>query len=201
MIDLWSSVHMIKNAPFGPKAYEATRKLMQAAAYVAMAFDEECAVTVTMLHEALDNIRSQAAPNTDEGWMTKMVANVVYDYACPRWTIRMTNNGKTTTDPDGTVRATTNDERDQFIVEDAHSNGIAIVSNDDGMRKRAARSGVSRFFAPEAYATTVLSFATAKQCFFERLDRGIDAYLARHGSEPGGNEHIALRRVYVEVWR
>jgi len=110
LVDFDTTISMSKNLHHGSSAVLETRRSMQRAAWMAMACDAVGAVSVTFDHEHGRKLKEEAPPGTFEGQWTHVIMHIVRPYACPRWRVLHTSEGRTVQTPHG-ERAANNDER------------------------------------------------------------------------------------------
>ena len=157
--------------------------------------------TVSFYAESWSNRESKAAPDTDGGAFVSAVAHVVWEHCCPAWDAHFEFIGERVTTTAG-ERATTNDERDQLMVDLSRAHGLSVITRDGGALRRACRSGVDAF-KPEVFAAGVLSRDDARDRFLARLETGLAAWRARHQDVPAaeGDQGAAfIYGVYVLMW-
>lgn len=198
-VDFDTTISMSKNMRYGEKSILETRRAMQRAAWLAMACDQVCAVSVTFGHEHGRKLDVEAAPETVAGHWTHMMAHIVRPYACPRWRVRHTSEGALVSTPDG-PRPASNDERDDFMIAASKRNDLILITSDGPAYKKAKRSGANAYL-PAEYAAQVISFEVAHERFMERLDRGIRAFLERHpnGRHSWDNANV-IWECYEGIW-
>jgi len=179
-LDFWSHISFDKNRGAGDAAIEETMRNMQLANWLAMALDELRSKTVTLEYEAWDKQMSKkAAPDSPAGIFPIVVAHAVIDYVCPGWDAKFEKAGGTIATPEG-MRETTNDERDQLMIDWCIEYGLDFVSRDNKALKRASRMGLKPW-RPDKFAERVISLEAARARFMERLDPGIRAFISKHG--------------------
>ncbi len=191
MLDFYTHIRFWDNQPGGALAMEESRKIMRRAAWLAMALDEERAVTLGFRHEAERNTLERAPPGSAQGAWVQTAVWVVKDFCAPGWIPIMTSQG---------AELATTDERDQLMVEIAKEKGLKIVSRDKDARRRARGVGVDAF-KPDEYAAMVLTAEVARKRFLERLATGAAAYREKHGNTEQVIKVTAiLEAVYRGIW-
>jgi hypothetical protein len=198
MVDFDTTISMSKNHHYGPSAVIETRRSMQRAAWMAIACDEIGAVSISFDHEHGRKLKNEAPPGTLEGQWTHVVMNIVRPYACPRWRVLHTSDGRTIQTAHG-ERVASNDERDSFMIDASKRNNMVLITSDGPAFKRAKRAG-AEVYRPAEYAGRIVSFEVARDRFLTRLDAGIRAFLAEH---PGGHSYDNANVIwesYEGVW-
>jgi hypothetical protein len=199
MLDFYSQISAYKNAAAGATALEATRRQMRAANWLAMASDKESTVTVSFEHENVRNLLTKAAPGTSAGAWSAAAVWILKDHVCPEWEAHLDPFGEKVTE-NGVERETTNDERDQIMVDAAKRDGLTVITTDGGARKRARKDGVP-VKSPEEFAASVISFEDARAKFFKRLDLALLKYTAANYLDPKAAEAAkAMRDLYDIIW-
>lgn len=200
MIDISTDYQAIKNAPAGDHAVEETRLNMQRAFWFGVALDQQGARTIGFKHETMGNLNRYAPPSSDGASFISAFAWILKDFVFPKWDAHLTTAGATVRDASGSERSTTNDERDQFMIDEAKLHGLAVITRDGAAYKRA--KVVVSAFRPDEYAQTVLSLETARDRFFERAEVGVINWVERNGgSTPTNSRAIELLwSIYNAIW-
>jgi hypothetical protein len=202
-LDLYTDLRPVENAPIGgDPALEAARIMMQNAAWIAVALDEVRATTVSFLHEVWRNLKCKAPPGSERGAFVSTVAWIVKDYVAPNWNNMATRIGDEVDHMTDVCRepSTTNDERDQIMVDQAKEHGLTVITRDRGAKKRARDADVPHY-SPAEYSARVISHADAKARFASRLEAGLAAWFQRHKADPRAQAAVDfIRDIYGVVW-
>jgi hypothetical protein len=200
LLDISSDYQVMKNAPAGDHAVEETRMLMQRAHWLGLALDEQSARTISFRVETMGNLLRYAPPGSDGASFISAFVWIERAYVCPKWGAHLTARG-TTVSENGHERKTTNDERDQFMVDEAKANGLEVITRDKGARNKAIAAGVP-VSSPAEYALRVLSFEAARERFFERAEVGVLEWAKNNGGSTPQNQKAVevLWKLYSAIW-
>lgn len=203
-LDLYTDLRPVENSQIGgDPALEAARIMMQDAAWMAIALDEVRATTVSFLHEVWRNLKRKAPPGSERGVFVSTVAWIVKDHVAPNWNNMATKVGD---DVDHMIDedqepSTTNDERDQIMVDQAKEHSLTVITRDRGAKRRARHAGVPHC-SPAEYSARVISHADAKARFASRLETGLVAWFERHKADPRAKAACDnIRDIYGVVWK
>jgi hypothetical protein len=195
VLDFYTHIRPYENQVAGDVALEGSRMLMQDAAWLAMSLDEEGATTASFQHEALRNMLERAPPGTEIGSWTGAIVWILRQHVCPRWNVMVTRQGELILEG-SEQRPTTNDERDQIMVDLAKEDGLTVVTRDRGARRRCREAGVP-VFKPAAYAERALSREAAGSRFLARLEAGLSSFAAEN---PAITDPTSVLEVYRALW-
>jgi hypothetical protein len=200
MIDISTDYQAVKNAPAGDHAVEETRLNMQRAYWLGVALDQQGARTIGFKHETMGNLDRYAPPGSDGASFISAFAWILKDFVFPKWDAHLTTAGQTIRDANGAERPTTNDERDQFMIDESKAHGLAVITRDGPAYKRA--KAVVRVFRPNEYARSVLPLEAARDRFFERAEVGVVEWVNRNGGATAQNQRAVevLWTLYSAIW-
>ena len=190
-IDFWSHISFDKNRGAGDAAIAETLRNMQLANWLAIALDELRSKTLTLEYEVWGNQMSKkAAPGSPEGIFPTVVAHVVTDHVCPGWDAKFEKAGETVSTPVG-LRKTTNNERDQLMIDWCMEFGLDFISRDKKALKRARRMGLKPW-RPDEFAERIISLEVSRARFMERLNPGIQAFISKHGHSERMSDNVCM---------
>jgi predicted nucleic acid-binding protein len=202
-IDLYTDLRPVENEPIGgTPALEDARIMMQDAAWMAVALDEARATTISFLHEVRRILKCKAAPESERGAFVSTVVWIVKEYVAPNWNNMGTKIGDDVDHTTDECRkpSTTNDERDQIMVDQAKQHGLTVVTRDRGAKRRARDANVP-YYSPAEYSARVISHADAKARFASRLEVGLATWFEQHKADPRAHAVCDdIRDFYGVVW-
>jgi hypothetical protein len=173
---------------------EDRRMRMQGSLWLAMALCQARAITLTYQHENLRNLRRLAPPGSFAGSWTSAILYFLGDGGVfDGWERHLTNDAETLT----------NKQRDSYMVNECRTEGLVLITRDDGARDEARAAGVDAA-EPEAFAARFLACDDARRMFDQKLGDAAIRYLVA-GPPQEQNLRIRVgrttREVYGAIWQ